>query len=69
MPMNPGVKFLCHVCKKSRPTVTDIKTNSCFRCRLKGNKVFLMRCFDSIVVQPQMKEFKGDMETWYLYDV
>jgi hypothetical protein len=35
---------------------------------LKSNKVLLLRVFEAMVTQEQMKEFKGEMEVWYLND-
>jgi hypothetical protein len=65
----PKGKFLCHTCKLQQPLVPNApNTNSCLRCKLKLNKVLLLRCFDAITSQDDMKTFKAEMETWYLND-
>jgi len=69
MSMSKASTFFCCVCRKERPLVPATpNTKSCFRCKLKSNKVLLLRVFEAMVTQEQMKEFRGEMEVWYLND-
>lgn len=59
--------FLCKQCTKQRPvTPSAAGTNTCIRCKLFYNKVLLLRCFNSITDQQDMKEFRTEMEQWYV---
>lgn len=59
--------FLCTKCKKNRQVVHPAPNQKfCMRCKLHINKVLLLRCFNAIVDQDDMKEFKATMEQWYV---
>lgn len=62
--------YVCKCCNKTRRL--NIKyppvQNTCLRCRLRTNKVLTLKAFASIVKTEDNKEFKKQVEEWYLND-
>lgn len=59
--------FLCKLCKRNRRVhPSDPRTNTCMRCKLFYNKPILLKAFNAIISQPDMKAFDTAMEQWFV---
>lgn len=58
--------FLCKTCKKKRQVHSSApNSNTCIRCKFVANRVILLKVFDTIMGQPDMKLFIAELKEWY----